>query len=88
MKSSFTVIIDGVHLPKMIVITGVTSIFPNLNGFLFNTEDRVGYQLEAHNLIDGGITGISFEYSYYDNEDIEHFKTQYHKYEVHDHKLK
>lgn len=69
-KSSFTV---RYHLPKYrktVVVLGVTSIYPNLNGFLFCTEDGKNHQVESHELDDKMLTGMSFEYDTSD-EDIE-----------------
>ena len=84
MKNSFTVFI-GDHTNRTIVITGVTSMMPNLNGFLFNTEDREGFQIEKHELVNGGISNISFEYDYTE-DDIEDLRN-YPQYEIHDHKV-
>ena len=74
-KASFAV---RIHLPKerkYIRILGVTSIFPNMNGFLFCTEDRNGFQVEYDRLSDGMLSGICFEYDLTE-EDVE--------YEFHD----
>ena len=83
MKNSFTVFI-GDHTEKTTVITGVTSIMPNLNGFLFNTEDGLGFQIEHHELVEGGISNIAFEYDYTE-DDINNLR-ELPQYEIHDHK--
>ena len=61
-KASFSV---RIHLPmerSYIRLLGVTSVYPNLNGFLFCTEDRNCFQVESYRLHDGMLTGICFEY--------------------------
>jgi len=55
MKTSFGV----AYHEKKVVILGVTSIMPNLNGVLFNTENRRGYQIESHDM--KGVT-LNIEY--------------------------
>lgn len=62
MKNSFTVgfVLGG----KKIVILGVTSIHPNMNGVLFTTENSIGYQVESHQMTGGNILGnLYIEYS-------------------------
>ena len=51
-KSSFNVVIKS----QKTIILGVTSIMPNLNGVLFNTEDRLGVQVEHKEVCDITIT--------------------------------
>ena len=82
MKTSFTVMFDRGN--KTHVVAGVTSIVPNLNGFLFFTEDGENYQIESCDLIDGGMSAISFEYDYLD-EDFEDFASM-DRYVLHDHR--
>lgn len=82
MKTSFTVMFDRGN--KTYVVAGVTSIVPNLNGFLFFTEDGKHYQVESCDLIDGGMSAISFEYDYLD-EDFEDFASM-DMYVLHDHR--
>lgn len=83
MKNSFTVgfVVDGMK----IVIFGVTSIHPNMNGVLFNTENGVGYQVESHQMTDGNILGNMYiEYSdLADFEEYESFR-RYTDFEIHD----
>ena len=55
MKTSFAV---AIHEKKLIII-GVTSIVPNLNGILFQTEDRRGYQLYSDEMF-GMTYGIEY----------------------------
>ena len=60
-RNSFTV---GFSLNgKMYVIYGVTSIFPNLNGVLFQTENRKGYQVESYEMQEDLIGNMYIEYS-------------------------
>ena len=69
-KASFSV---RIHLPKerkYIRLLGVTSIYPNLNGFLFCTEDGDNFQIEHYRLSDGMLTGLCFEYDITE-EDVE-----------------
>lgn len=56
MKTSFAV----AYHEKKVVILGVTSIMPNMNGVLINTENRWGYQIEAHDM-SGNVT-LNIEY--------------------------
>lgn len=60
-KSSFTVSYrnQGVRT----TVLGVTSIVPNLNGFLFFTEDGQNHFIECCDLKDNSLSGIFFEYS-------------------------
>ena len=44
MKTSFSVHIES----KKVIILGVTSIVPNLNGLLFFTENHRNYQVESY----------------------------------------
>ena len=81
-KSSFTVVYPKGN--KEVVVSGVTSIFPNLNGFLFCTEDGENHFIESCDLIDQGLSSISFEYQYTDT-DFEEF-ARYDCYEFHDHR--
>jgi hypothetical protein len=67
-KSSFTV---GYRLKKgdtseNHVVLGVTSIVPNLNGFLMFTEDGQNHFIEQWQLLHNTLTGI---YMSYDIED-------------------
>lgn len=73
-KASFAV---RIHLPKgrkYIRILGVTSIFPNMNGFLFCTEDRGSYQIEHHELSEGMLAGLCFEYDMTEEDVVDEFK--------------
>lgn len=54
-KSSFAVAIHG----KKLVILGVTSIVPNLNGVLLRTENRHDYQLDNDEMV-GMTYGIEY----------------------------
>lgn len=56
MKTSFAV----AYHEKKVVILGVTSIMPNLNGVLINTENRWGYQIEAHDMSDNVTLNIEY----------------------------
>lgn len=60
-KKSFTVgfVCNG----KIYVIYGVTSILPNLNGVLFQTENGEGYQVESFELREGFLGSMYIEYS-------------------------
>lgn len=82
-KTSFTVTIDDFNKPTF--ITGVTSIVPNLNGFLLFTEDGKNFQIEAYELEDGGLSNIAFDY--FSDEVIEDIK-RHRRNTVHDHRLK
>ena len=82
MKTSFTVMFDRGN--KTHVVAGVTSIVPNLNGFLFFTEDGKHYQIESCDLVDGGMSAIAFEYDFLD-EDFEDFASMG-MYVLHDHR--
>ena len=69
-KSSFGV---KYHLPayrKSVVVLGVTSIYPNLNGVLFCTEDGRNHQVESCDMPDKMLCGMSIEYDF-DEESIE-----------------
>ena len=57
MRNSFAV----AYHEKKVVILGVTSIMPNLNGVLLNTENRLGYQIEAHDMKEQNTT-LNIEY--------------------------
>lgn len=65
-KASFTVNYKADKKP-FVTVLGVTSIVPNLNGFLFFTEDGENHQIEACDLYDlyGSkcVTGMCLEYS-------------------------
>ncbi len=74
-KSSFTV---GYQLRGQThVLLGVTSIVPNLNGFLFFTEDGHNHMVEHHELSGGEcefLGNMFFEYT--DDEGyLEYFQT-------------
>lgn len=63
-KASFAV---RYHLPayrKTVVVLGVTSICPNLNGVLFYTENGRNHQVESHEMPDKMLAGMSIDYSY------------------------
>ena len=61
-RNSFTV--SYRHHGIRTTILGVTSIVPNLNGFLFFTEDGENYFIEKCDLTTGNcLTGVYFEYS-------------------------
>lgn len=71
-KSSFGVYY---HLKrKSVIVLGVTSILPNLNGVLFCTEDRQGHQVECHEMKEKMLAGMSIDYDVTE-EDIEYEKT-------------
>lgn len=63
-KSSFNVVLNS----HKTVILGVTSIMPNLNGVLFNTEDHFGVQVEHGEICDITIT-YQDTFDYFDVED-------------------
>ena len=66
-KTSFTV---GYRLGKQNhVVLGVTSIVPNLNGFLFFTEDGENHFVESHELLFESLTGMYISYSIEDELD-------------------
>lgn len=56
-KSSFSLVYEQ----GGIVFHGITSIMPNLNGILLQTEDRENVQLDCDELC-----GANFEFKYYD----------------------
>ena len=61
-KSSFAV---KYHLPqyrKTVIVLGVTSIYPNLNGVLFCTEDGRNHQVESCDMSDNMLCGMSIDY--------------------------
>lgn len=67
-KKSFTVRFNQpVENTPEVVILGVTSIVPNLNGFLFFTENSYNYQVDRSDLVkcdgDEMLCGMSIEYS-------------------------
>lgn len=62
MKSSFSVGYQDPRRGKTIVITGVTSIVPNLNGVLFFVEDGDYVQIESHELTDGVLGNMFISY--------------------------
>lgn len=76
-KASFTVNYKMAKKP-FVTVLGVTSIVPNLNGFLFFTEDRKNHQIEACDLEDlwgsKTVTGMCLEYS--TDQDIEDYFEQ------------
>lgn len=70
-KASFTV---GYRLHKgdiseNHVVLGVTSIMPNLNGFLMFTEDGENHFIERHELIHETLTGVYLSYDIEDELD-------------------
>ena len=61
-KSSFAV---KYHLPqyrKSVVVLGVTSIVPNLNGVLMFTENGRHHQVESCDMSDNMLCGMSIDY--------------------------
>lgn len=82
-KKSFTV---GFNLgTKRYVIYGVTAIFPNLNGVLFQTENGKGFQIESHempyqNLLGGMFIEYSTEEDFEDHESLKEASPD--KYEI------
>lgn len=69
-KSSFAV---GFRINReTVVVLGVTSIVPNMNGVLFFTEDGKNYEVEAHNMKDGILPNMFIDYEqFYLREEIE-----------------
>lgn len=70
MKKSFAV---QYHLPqyrKTVVVLGVTSIVPNLNGVLMFTENGRNHQVESCDMTDKMLCGMSIDYDITE-EDIE-----------------
>lgn len=66
-KSSFTASYRSKRVRYTVL--GVTSIVPNLNGFLFFTEDGENHFIENCDLAEGNsLNGVFFEYS--TDEDI------------------
>lgn len=61
MKSSFAVGFQ-IHRKGTIVVTGVTSIVPNLNGVLLFTEDGQNVQIENYEMSDGVIGNMFISY--------------------------
>lgn len=87
-NKSFTV---GYYLNRVHhTILGVTSIVPNMNGFLFFTEDGKNHFVESHSMQDNSLTHVFFEYS--NDEDIQiefdSAKDNPTGYIVHDHRNK
>lgn len=66
-KRSFTAVFTdpSKSTDKEIILTGVTGIYPNMNGFLFCTEDRVNYQWDFNSM--------SIVIEYYDDEVIDKY---------------
>lgn len=63
-KTSFTVcyrINQQTH-----IVLGVTSIVPNLNGYLMFTEDGRNHFIESHELMQGTLAMNYFSYEYTD----------------------
>lgn len=83
-KSSFTVSYRFVNSSKRVVILGVTSIVPNLNGVLFRTENGEDHQVESHQMIYGrgcysDLPNVHIEYSaeddlqsYFEEAEVDH----------------
>lgn len=67
-RTSFTVSYHH-KLKVRVTVLGVTSIVPNLNGFLFFTEDGENHFVESCDLFDNSLLGMYLEYS--TPEDIE-----------------
>ena len=85
-RNSFTV---GYRIHRVhYTVLGVTSIVPNLNGFLFFTEDGENHQIEACDLTDRSLPGMHFEYSLDDDikDEFELASDQPDKYKVIDHR--
>lgn len=67
MKSSFTVTYkDAQHIHN--IVLGVTSIMPNLNGLLLQTEDGHGIQIESWQMACG--IQLYVEYNELSEDDI------------------
>lgn len=80
-NSSFTV---GFQMRgKTRIVTGVTSIVPNLNGILMFTKDGENHFIESCELTDGQLKGMFIEYS--NSEDIAQYAAQPDVYDFHDH---
>lgn len=88
-KSSFTVSYKLPRHPRTVVL-GVTSIMPNLNGYLFNTEDGEGHQIEHYELVDGFLPSVVLEYSTEEdiNDYLKDFEKSPEKFPLFDHREK
>lgn len=79
-KSSFTV---GYYLNNQKhLVLGVTSIVPNMNGFLMFTEDRKNHFIESFGLRAGTLQMRYFSYEYTDELDPEAVVHDHRKVEV------
>lgn len=69
-KASFAVQYQLPAYRKIVVVLGVTSIVPNLNGVLMFTENGRHHQVESYKMPDNMLCGMSI---YYDitEEDID-----------------
>lgn len=87
-KASFTVGYrrEGVDY----VVFGVTSVMPNLNGFLFFTEDGIHHFIEHWEITDNILGNVFFEYT--DDEGyLEYYQTAQERpenYVIIDHRMK
>lgn len=72
---------------KKFIILGVTSIMPNLNGFLFNTEDHQGFQVESHEIQDELFDHIRLMSFYYDQQEVLETYVDNKNYTILDHRL-
>ena len=86
-KTSFTV---SYRLNRMShTVLGVTSIVPNLNGFLFFTEDGENHFIESHDMRTNYLS-MYMEYSTDEDiqDEIELASAEPDKYRVYDHRKK
>ena len=69
-KASFAVQYHLSRYRKVVVVLGVTSIVPNLNGVLMFTENGRHHQVESYEMPDKMLCGMSINYDITE-EDIE-----------------
>ena len=81
-KASFTVGFMKKNSRRTTVVSGVTSIVPNLNGILMFTRNGENFFVESFELVDGILPNMFIEYS--TSEDIAQYDAQPDKYEFYD----
>ena len=67
-KASFAVQYCLPEYRKKVVVLGVTSIVPNLNGVLMFTENGRHHQVESYEMPDNMLCGMSIDYDFKEEE--------------------
>lgn len=88
-RNSFTV--KYRHCNQCIKVLGVTSIVPNLNGFLFFTEDGQNHFIESHEVARAQ-DSMPFTLEYSTDAEVDYYihcaKILHNKNKVYDHRKK